>query len=130
MIDVERIGFGKKHPTIVFEGEPTRDGLVLYFFWLHPTKGILYEACDTGGYESRWDEEERRVDVGFLRKFIFAGRIPSPRRSDRAGLELLNLVMNDIPEEYLLKRKRQVRDALNKCRDIVKIEAAARLLGI
>jgi hypothetical protein len=130
-IDATKIGTGhsEKVPEICFGGADTYEGWVHEIFRL-TEKGLTFEAWESGGYEESKNEEERPSNKEELKSFILRGKIPLASWSNRAGLEFLNKIMNDIPEEEIKHRIAQVRDALNKCRDIERIETAARILGV
>ncbi len=116
-------------PIITFHGGDVYEGWIHERFFL-TEKGLRFEAWESGGYQESYNEGERPASVEELKARIRSGDIPLARWSNRKGLEFVNKVMNEITEEEILKRIRQVRDALNKCRDIERIEAAARVFGL
>lgn len=130
-IDIQKLGekCDSSDPFITFDGGDVYEG------WLHEMfslteKGLRFEAWESGGHQESLNEDERPASVEELKDRIRSGQIPLPSWSNQKGLEFVNSVMNEITEEEILKRIRQVRDALNKCRDIERIEAAARVFGL
>jgi hypothetical protein len=116
-------------PTICFDGGDVLSG------WIHETfclteSGLTFETWESGGYQKELNEEERPSNGEELKSFIIKGKIPLPRWSNRSGLEFLNKVMNELTDEEIKHRIAQVRDALNKCRDIERNETAARVFGV
>lgn len=116
-------------PTIVFDGGDTLEG------WLQETyrmseSGLEYSAWDSGGYQTGLNVKARRATFSELKLRILRGDVPLPKPSNRRGLDLINSVINGISENETRRRIAQVRDALNKCRDPERIEAAARVFGL
>jgi hypothetical protein len=130
-IDVAKLGemCDEGIPTICFDGGDVYEG------WSHETfrlteSGLTFERWESGGYQDSENEEERPSNKEELKSFVLNGQLPLPRWSNQSGLEFLNKIMNKIPEDEIKHRIAQIRDALNKCRDIERVEAAARVFGV
>ncbi|MDP2704299.1 MAG: hypothetical protein Q8P01_03685 [bacterium] len=121
-------------PTVAFEGRSIR-GYIQETFRFTEIGWTYYawicEGYVPDDYESNlWEQEEHPSSTDEILAKIKAGELPLPKRSNREGLDFLNRLVNGIPEDELKGRIRQIRDALNKCRDLERIEAAARVFGV
>ncbi|MDO8659200.1 MAG: hypothetical protein Q7K54_01230 [Candidatus Parcubacteria bacterium] len=114
---------------ITFDGGDTIEGFLHEEYKLTEV-GLEFSAWDSGGYRESLNEDLRPASKDELLAKIRSGQMPLARWSNRKGLEFLNSVMNGVTEEEIHKRIAQVRDSLNKSRDIERIEAAARVFGL
>lgn len=112
-------------PTITFDGGDTHEGWYHVIYRVRET-GLTLEIWDSGGYENYQNREEGPSQGDGILKLVESGSLPLARWSNRAGIEVLQSVIGDLPKDKIAKLGLAVDDAvINAGEDFIALTAAS-----